>query len=390
MTPLDRAAERVTFNRPYATGREFAYVQEAIDNRHLSGNGAFAARCAAWLEERTGAGRAFLVNSGTAALEMAAMVAGLGPGDEVVMPSYTFVTTASAVVMRGAVPVFVDIEPETLNIDPKAVEAAITPRTKAITVVHYAGVACDMDAIMEIARRHGLYLFEDAAQGISATYAGRPLGSMGQLGCLSFHETKNVTCGEGGALLVNEQAWLERAEIVQEKGTNRSRFFRGEVDRYSWVELGSSYLMSEINASFLWAQLEAADEITAARLRTWELYHQRFRALERSGVIRRPVVPEGVVHNAHMYYLLLPDRARRDRLIAELHARDIQAVFHYVPLHSSPAGRRYGRVAGGLPVTDEMSGRLVRLPLWVGMGEELADRVAAAVEGAVCAPASVT
>jgi dTDP-4-amino-4,6-dideoxygalactose transaminase len=373
----------ITFNRPYATGREFGYIREAIENRHLSGNGPFASRCAAWLEERIGCSRAFLTGSGTAALEMAAMLAGVGPGDEVIMPSFTFVTTASSVAMRGATPVFVDIRPDTLNLDETRIEAAVTPRTRAILPVHYAGVGCAMDTIMELAGAHGLAIVEDAAQGLMSTYGGRPLGGFGQAACLSFHETKNVVCGEGGALLINDESWIERAEILQEKGTNRTSFFRGEVDRYTWVELGSSFLMSEVNAAFLWAQLEAAERITESRLSVWNSYHTRFATLEEQGLCRRPVVPDGAAHNGHMYYLLLPDRSRRDALIRSLAERDVQAVFHYVPLHSSPAGRRYGRADAELPVTDDVSGRLVRLPLWTGMEDRDVDRVASAVEAAV-------
>ena len=369
----------ITFNRPYATGREFDYIQEAIDNLHLSGNGPFDARCAAWLQERTGAEQAFMTGSCTSALEMSMLLAGIGLGDEVIVPSFTFVSTASAVAMRGGTPVFVDIRPDTLNLDEVAVADAVTPKTKAIVAVHYAGVGAEMDALCEIARSSEVLLIEDAAQGIMARYRKRPLGSFGSLACLSFHETKNVTCGEGGALLVNDVALIERAEIVQEKGTDRRAFNRGEVDKYTWVDLGSSFLNSEVAAAFLWAQLEAADEITAARLAIWNSYHERFAPLEESGMLRRPVVPEHTEHNAHMYYLLLADRAARDRVIADLAQADIQAVFHYVPLHSSPAGQRFGRTAGSLPVTDEMSGRLVRLPLWVGMGETEIDRVVAAV-----------
>jgi dTDP-4-amino-4,6-dideoxygalactose transaminase len=300
-----------------------------------------------------------------------------------VMPSFTFVTSASSVALRGAVPVFVDVRPDTLNIDEGAIEAAIGPKTKAIMPVHYAGVGCAMDAIVDCARRHGLLVIEDAAQGMMSSFEGRALGSFGELGCLSFHETKNLIAGEGGALVVNREDWVERAEIVQEKGTDRSKFFRGEVDRYTWVELGSSFITSEINAAFLWAQLESADEITAARHRVWRAYQERLAPLEQHGLLRRPVVPPGAEHNAHMYYLLLPDGARRDRLIEQLAQRQIQAVFHYVPLHSSPAGRRYGKAAGPLEVTDDVSRRLVRLPLWVGMSEEEVDRVATAVEDAV-------
>jgi dTDP-4-amino-4,6-dideoxygalactose transaminase len=373
----------ITFNRPYATGREFDYIRSAIDNLHLSGNGEFTRRCAAWLEQRIGCQRALLTFSCTSALEMAAILAGLGPGDEVIMPSFTFVSTASAVALRGAVPVFVDIRADTLNLDERLIEEAVTARTKAILPVHYAGVACEMNAIAAIAERHGLLVIEDAAQGICATYGGRPLGGIGQLGCLSFHETKNVMCGEGGALLINTVEAVERAEILQEKGTNRSQFFRGEVDKYTWVELGSSFLTSEINAAFLWAQFEAADEILTRRLAIWERYHEALAELERHGRLRRPIVPDGCGHNAHMYYLLLEDRRCRDDLIESLRRLSIQAVFHYIPLHSSPAGLRYGRASGTLAVTDGASERLVRLPLWVEMSDADVDRVAAAVYDAL-------
>lgn len=374
---------RITFNRPYATGREFAYIQQAIDNVHLSGNGPFTERCARWLEDHTGSARALLTFSCTSALEMAVLLAGIGPGDEVVMPSFTFVSTASAVALRGGVPVFVDVRADTLNLDERIVEEALTARTRAILPVHYAGVACEMDPLLDLAGARGLTVIEDAAQAIMSAYRGRPAGSMGTLGCLSFHETKNVTCGEGGALLVNDPALVERAEVVQEKGTNRSRFFRGQVDRYTWTDLGSSFLTSDINAAFLWAQLEHADAITRARLETWERYHERFAGLEAADLARRPVVPADRRHNGHMYYLLLPDERRRDHLIERLGQRGIQAVFHYVPLHSSPAGRRYGRAHGSLARTDSISQRLVRLPLWVGMGEADVDRVAGEVHSAL-------
>jgi dTDP-4-amino-4,6-dideoxygalactose transaminase len=373
----------INFNRPHATGREFEYIQQAIANVQLSGNGAFAQRCASWLESRTGAQRAFMTPSGTSALEMATMLVGLGPGDEVIMPSFTFVSTANAVALRGAVPVFVDIRADTLNLDEEAARSAVTPRTRAIVPVHYAGVACEMDAISDLARAHGLAVIEDAAQAILSSYRGHPLGGFGQLACISFHETKNVGCGEGGALLINEAHWVERAEVVQEKGTDRSKFFRGEVDRYTWVELGSSFLMSEISAAFLWAQLEAAERITARRIAIWESYHERFAPLEAEGLLRRPVVPAHARQNGHMYYLLLPDRASRDALIRRLASQGIQAVFHYVPLHSSPAGRRYGRTPAPMPVTDDASPRLVRLPLWVDMEEAEIERVTAGVEEAV-------
>ena len=373
----------IPFNKPHATGREFGYIQQAIDAGHLSGNGPFDARCAAWLEQRIGCRRAFLTASGTSALEMAMLLADIGPGDEVVMPSFTFVTSASAVALRGATPVFVDVRPDTLNIDTDAAEAAVTERTRAMVPVHYAGVGCDMDAIGALAERHGLTVVEDAAHAITSTWGGRPLGSFGRLGCLSFHETKNVTCGEGGALLVNDPELVERAEIVQEKGTDRSRFFRGEVDRYRWVDLGSSFLASEINAAFLWAQLEEADRITADRMRIWTAYHDRLEPLERAGLLRRPVLPDAARHNAHMYYLLLPDRARRDALIEDLAARGVHAVFHYVPLHSAPAGLRYGRASGSLAVTDDVSARLVRLPLWPDLSATEVEQIGDAVDAAL-------
>jgi dTDP-4-amino-4,6-dideoxygalactose transaminase len=370
----------ITFNRPYATGGEFAYIEEAIQNSHLSGNGPFTDRCADWLQDRIGAARALLTFSCTSALEMAAILADLQSGDEVIMPSFTFVTTASSVALRGAVPVFVDVRPDTLNLDIEQVASAITPRTKAIVPVHYAGVGCEMDAIAGLARDHELVVIEDAAQAIGASYRGRALGGIGELGCLSFHETKNVHCGEGGALLVNADHWVERAEIIQEKGTNRRKFFRGEVDKYTWVDLGSSFLTSEINAAYLWAQLEAADEIMTRRLGIWNAYHERFDALDAAGRVRRPVIPEDCEHNAHLYYLLLSDHAARDRLIDDLRGAGVQAVFHYIPLHSSPAGERVGRAHGALPVTDRVSECLVRMPLWVGMGEDEIDRVVRAVE----------
>jgi dTDP-4-amino-4,6-dideoxygalactose transaminase len=373
----------IPFNRPHTTGHEFGYIQEAIENGQLSGNGPFTARCAAWLEDNTGSQRALLTSSCTAALEMAVILADIGPGDEVVMPSFTFVSTASAVALRGGIPVFVDIDPATLNIDERLAADAVTDRTRAIFAVHYAGVACEMGPLASLCERHGLELLEDAAQGLLSRDGDRALGGIGAAGCLSFHETKNVTCGEGGALLVNRADWVERAEILQEKGTNRSQFFRGEVDKYTWVDLGSSFLMGEINAAFLWAQIERAEEITAARLALWEGYHERFADLEAGGALRRPHVPEGRTHNAHMYYLLLEDGARRDRVIQRLREQGIHAVFHYIPLHSSPAGLRYGRAHGDLRVTDDASARLVRLPLWVGMSEGDVERVAGVVRDAV-------
>lgn len=368
-------AERLPFNRPHTTGGELTYVQQAIDAGHLSGRGPFDARCTEWLESRVGSQRAFLTASCTSALEMAMLLANVSEGDEVVMPSFTFVSTANAVALRGATPVFVDVREDTLNLDEALVEAAVTDKTRAIVPVHYAGVGCELDGLVEIAHDRGLSVIEDAAQGVMSSYRDRALGGIGDLGCVSFHETKNVICGEGGALLVNDPALVERAEIVQEKGTNRSRFMRGEVDRYTWEEVGSSFLSSEVNAAFLWAQLEHADSITARRLAIWERYHQGFAELERRERARRPIIPPHCQHNAHMYYLLVRDLDDRRRLIERLAERSIQAVFHYVPLHSAPAGRRLGRVDGALPVTDAASERLVRLPLWPDMNDADVDRV---------------
>jgi dTDP-4-amino-4,6-dideoxygalactose transaminase len=368
----------VKFNRPFMTGRELTLISQAHANGQLSGDGVFTRACEAWLEERSGCHKALLTHSCTAALEMAALLLDLQPGDEVIMPSFTFVSTANAVVLRGAVPVFVDIRPDTLNIDEKLIEAAITDRTKAICVVHYAGVACEMDPIMRIAERHRLVVYEDAAQAILSSYKGRPLGSIGALATLSFHETKNVTSGEGGALLVNDPAYAERAEVIREKGTNRSRFFRGEVDKYTWVDIGSSYLPGEIVAAFLAAQLEDAEQITRRRLDIWDRYHAWAEPLERAGLVRRPIVPEHCVQNAHMYYLLLPSLERRTRFIRSLAEAGIGSVFHYVPLHSSPAGLRYGRAQGSLAVTDDVADRLVRLPVWIGLEEHLDNVLSAA------------
>jgi dTDP-4-amino-4,6-dideoxygalactose transaminase len=372
----------IPFNRPYTTGREFVYVREAIENGHLSGSGPFTERCSRWLEQRVGSDQALLTHSCTAALEMAAMLLGIGPGDEVVMPSFTFVSAANAVVLRGGTPVFVDVREDTLNIDERMVPDAITPRTRALLSVHYAGVGCAMHELVAIAEDADIPLVEDAAQGIVAAYDDRPLGSFGALAALSFHETKNVHCGEGGALLVNDATLVERAEILLDKGTNRGRFFRGQVDKYSWVDIGSSYAPSEINAAFLWAQLEEAEAITARRLAIWRTYHSAFAELEEQGVVRRPTVPAASEHNAHMYYLLLSDLDSRGRFIDELKSVGIHSVFHYVPLHSSDAGRRYGRQVGDLRVTDGVSERLVRLPLWPGMADEDVARVVDAVEAA--------
>lgn len=357
----------IPFNRPYLVGRELDNIALAHTMGQLSGDGSFTRACHAWLEQRIGTHKALLTHSCTAALEMAAILLDLQPGDEVIMPSFTFVSTANAFVLRGAVPVFVDIRPDTLNIDEALIEQAITPRTRAICVVHYAGVACEMDTIMEIAARHNLKVIEDAAQAILSTYKGRQLGSIGDLAALSFHETKNVIAGEGGALLINDPALIERAEVIREKGTNRSRFFRGQVDKYTWVDLGSSYLPSELIAAFLAAQLEEADHITSRRLAIWDNYHAWAAPLEANGLLRRPVIPAECTHNAHMYFLLLQGLEARTHFIEAMKAADIGTVFHYIPLHSSPAGQRYGRTSGTLVHTDAASDRLVRLPLWIGL-----------------------
>lgn len=372
----------IPFNRPYMTGRELDLIAEAHDNGHLSGDGPFTRRCNAWLEQRTNAHKALLAHSCTAALEMCALLLNLQPGDEVIMPSYTFVSTANAFVLRGAVPVFVDIREDTLNLDERLIEAAITPRTKAICVVHYAGVACEMDAIMDIARRHRLNVVEDAAQAIMSTYRGRPLGTIGDLGALSFHETKNIIAGEGGALLCRDEVLAERAEIIREKGTNRGKFFRGQVDKYTWVDIGSSFLPGEITAAFLAAQMDAADDIGERRMAIWERYHAWAEPHEAAGRLRRPVIPAHCTHNAHMYYLLLPSLAKRTAFINELRTAGVQAVFHYIPLHSSPAGLRCGRAQGELSVTDRISDCLVRMPLWIGLEKDF-DRVIEAADRAL-------
>jgi len=370
MTDHEAADAVIPFNKPYLTGRELQYISEAHAAGHLSGDGQFTKQCSAWLESQTGCSKALLTHSCTAALEMAALLAEVGPGDEVVMPSFTFVSTANAFVLRGATPVFVDVREDTLNLDEALVEQAITHRTRAIVPVHYAGVACEMDAIVEIGSRHNLLVIEDAAQGILSTYKGRPLGAIGDLGALSFHETKNITCGEGGALLVNGLSLADRAEVIREKGTNRSQFFRGQVDKYTWVDVGSSYLPSELDAAFLWAQMQEARSITDRRLAHWRRYHEAFASAEARGIIRRPIVPPECVHNAHMYYLLMPNLDTRTRFIERMGAADVGCVFHYIPLHSSPAGQEYGRCATEMKVTDSTSDRLVRLPLWLGLDQD--------------------
>ena len=368
----------IGFNRPALAGDEVEYIRAALRNAHTAGDGEFTRKCHAWLEARLGAPKALLTHSCTAALEMAALLFDLGPGDEVIMPAFTFVSTANAVVLRGATPVFVDIRTDTLNLDETLIERAITPRTKAIFVVHYAGVGCAMDRIMEIAGRHGLLVAEDAAQGLMSFHQGRPLGGIGHLAAISFHETKNLISGEGGALIVNDARFAARAEIIREKGTNRSSFFRGEVAKYTWVDIGSSFLPSDIIAAFLFAQFEHADRLLEERRTLWQRYHEGFEALEWSGRCRRPIVPADCKHNAHIYYLLLPTTLERDAVIAGLEVQNIAAPFHYVPLHNSPAGKRFGQVSGTLRHTEELAARLLRLPLWYGMTDE-PDRVIVAV-----------
>jgi dTDP-4-amino-4,6-dideoxygalactose transaminase len=367
------------FNRPYRTGAEPELVLEALNGGWTGGNGPFSERCEQLLVQLTGARAALLTPSCTAALEMAAVLADVGPGDEVIVPSFTFVSTANAFVLRGATPVFVEVAPDTLTMDPEALADAVTPATRAVVPVHYAGGACAMDEIGAVAQRHALIVVEDAAQGIGATWQGRALGTLGALGALSFHETKNVACGEGGALLISDERFAERAEVLQEKGTNRAGFARGEVGFYTWVDLGSSFLMSDVTAALLLAQLERVAEITAARRALWQAYHAALEPLEREGRVQRPRFTAGTEHNGHIYYLLVADRAERDDLIRGLRSAGIQAHFHYVPLHSSPAGLRFGRAHGDLSHTDAVAARLIRLPLWVGMTEADVERVCEAV-----------
>lgn len=361
----------IPFNKPYVAGNEINYIKQACERGVLSGNGPFTKKCQAFLQEILGVKKSLLTHSCTAALEMAAILIDIQPGDEIIMPSYTFVSTANAFVLRGGVPVFVDIRADTLNIDEEKIEAAITEKTKAIVPVHYAGVACEMDAIMAIAKKYNLYVVEDAAQGIMSTYNGKLLGSIGHLAALSFHETKNIISGEGGALLINDSNLIDRAEIIREKGTDREKFFRGQVDKYSWVDIGSSYLPSELTAAFLYAQFEQAEQITKERLSLWDKYHQALQQLENDKVVKRPFIPAHCNHNGHMYYLLLNNLRARSALLEELKSNDINAVFHYVPLHDSKAGRKYSRKSGELPVTNFISDRILRLPFWLGMERDL-------------------
>ena len=369
----------ICFNVPPCTGHEMKYIAEAVASHKICGDGQFTKKCSAWLEQRFNAHRVLLTTSGTTALDMASLLCELQPGDEVILPSFTFSSTANAFVNYGARLVFVDIRPDTMNIDETKIEAAITDRTRVLCVMHYAGVACEMDAIMDIARRHKLLVIEDAAQAVMSSYKGRPLGTIGDVGCYSFHETKNYSMGEGGAVVVNNPAFVERAEILREKGTDRARFFRGQVDKYTWVDIGDSFLPSELNAAYLWAQLELADEINENRLASWKAYNEAFQVLKARGLAELPTVPDGCVHNAHMYYLKCRDLAERTALIAYLKERDILAVFHYVPLHSAPAGLKLGRFVGEDVYTTAESDRLVRLPLYYGLTEADRAKVVAAV-----------
>lgn len=369
----------IPFNVPPCTGHELKYLQQAVESRKICGDGPFTKKCNAWLEKRFHAQKVLLTTSGTTALDMAMLLCDLKPGDEVILPSYTFSSTATAAVLAGARLVFVDIRPDTMNIDETKIESAITDRTKAIIAMHYAGVACEMDTIMDIARRHGLKVVEDAAQGVMSTYKGRALGTIGDFGCYSFHETKNYSMGEGGALVINNPAYNERAEILREKGTNRSKFFRGQVDKYTWVDFGDSYLPSELNAAYLWAQLEMADEINNNRMAIWNRYQESFQMLAASGTVGYPTVPRDCVHNAHMFYLKCKDLQERTALINYLKDNGILAVFHYIPLHSAPAGYKFGRFHGEDVYTTRESERLVRLPLYYEMDKKDVEYVCSKV-----------
>lgn len=371
----------IRFNVPPYVGKETEYMKAAIDSHKICGDGEFTKRCNAWIEEHTGTAKALLTTSGTQALEMAALLSDIQPEDEVILPSYTFVSTANAFVLRGAKLVFVDIRPDTMNIDEKLIEDAITDKTRAIVPVHYAGVGCEMDTIMDIAKRHNLVVVEDAAQGVNAFYKGRALGSIGDYGCFSFHETKNYSMGEGGAILINRPEQIEDAEIIREKGTDRSRFFRGQVDKYTWVNIGSSFLPSDINAAYLMAQLEMADEINENRLQSWTRYNEGLQDLAQEGVIELPYIPEECAHNAHMFYIKTKDMEERKALISYLKERDIAAVFHYVPLHSAPAGLRFGRFHGEDRYTTKESERLLRLPMYYNLSESDQQKVIDAVHG---------
>ncbi|MDD6734590.1 MAG: dTDP-4-amino-4,6-dideoxygalactose transaminase [Lachnospiraceae bacterium] len=360
----------IRFNVPPVTGRELAYIKQAIENEKICGDGDFTRKCNEWIEKKSGCEKALLTTSCTHATELAAILAGILPDDEIIMPSYTFVSTANAFVLRGAKPVFVDIRPDTMNMDENLIEAAITEKTRAIVPVHYAGVGCEMDKIMELAKKYHLIVIEDAAQGIMSTYKGKALGTFGEYGCFSFHETKNFSMGEGGALLIRDRENIEPAEIIREKGTNRAKFFRGQIDKYTWVDKGSSYLPSELNAAYLYAQLELADEITADRMRSWNQYYSGLTSLKEEGKVELPFIPEHCEHNAHMFYMKCKDLEERTELIQFLKENDILPVFHYIPLHSAPAGKQFGRFAGEDVYTTKESERLVRLPMYYGLKEE--------------------
>lgn len=370
----------INFNVPPFTGKEMEYMRKAVENEKICGDGEFTGKCSRWIEERTGTAKSLLTTSCTHALEMAALLADIKEGDEVIMPSYTFVSTADAFVLRGATAVFVDIRKETMNIDENLIEAAITDKTKAIAVVHYAGVGCEMDKIMDIARRYGLIVVEDAAQGIMASYKGKPLGTIGDFGCFSFHETKNYSMGEGGALLIRDNKYVERAEIYREKGTDRSKFFRGQVDKYRWVNFGSSYLPSDMNAAYLYAQLEMADEINDIRLARWNRYYENLKPLQDAGKIELPVIPEGCVHNGHMFYIKAKDLEERTELIRFLKENGILSVFHYVPLHTAPAGIKFGRFHGEDKYTTKESDRILRLPMFYKLTEEEVEYISGKVK----------
>jgi len=359
--------DSIPYNRPYMAGKELAYIQDAHNRNMLAGDGFFTKKCHEWLENQTDCFKALLTHSCTGALEMAALLLNIQPGDEIIMPSYTFVSTANAFVLRGAVPVFVDIRPDTLNIDESKIEEAITSKTKVIVPVHYAGVACEMDVIMSIARRYSLHVVEDAAQGVMASYRGRALGTIGDLGGYSFHETKNIISGEGGALLVNRDEFIAQAEVIREKGTDRSKFFRGEVDKYTWQSIGSSFLPGELTAAFLFGQLECAEEIISKRLEIWNNYDNALEGLEKDGVLQRPFIPIECQHNAHIYYVILAADINRNKVLELMKHEGVHAVFHYVPLHISPAGKHFGRISGDLENTKQLSERLIRLPLWIGL-----------------------
>ena len=370
----------IPFNKPFIAGKELYYIAQAVTMGNIAADGHFTKLCSRFLEERFGIKKVLMVPSGTAALELAAMLCNLQPGDEVIMPSYTFVSTASAFVRVGAKPVFVDIRPDTLNIDESKIEAAITERTRVIVPVHYAGVACEMDTIMDIARRHNLLVVEDAAQGVNAFYKGRALGSIGHLGCYSFHETKNYICGEGGALCINDERFIERAEILRDKGTNRQKFFRGEVDKYTWVDVGSSYVMAEILAAFLWGQLECLDSITSRRREIYEYYRAALRPLAEAGLLGLPHIPADCQSNYHLFYILARTGEERDELLTHLKQNGVHAVFHYVPLHSSPMGRTFGYREGDFPITEDLAGRLARLPMYFAITNREQETVLETIE----------